>query len=116
MVNIKTGLTWNVLAVDKWISSESWWARANRIVIDNLAQSICSTSSRTRIMTLLVDTSLVQGTVRTLQTFRLAVRGFSKVTRLAFTHWSWSLNSAYGVWTARVRVTRARLNWWLFWF
>ena len=116
MLKIKTGLTWNVLAVDKWISSESWWARANRIVIDNLAQSICSTSSWTRIMTLLVDTSLVQGTIRTLQTFRLAVRRFSKVTRLAFTHWSWSLNGAYGVWTARIRVARSRLNWWLFWF
>ena len=68
------------MAVDKWISSESWWTRANGIVIDNLAQSICSTSSWTRIMTLLVDTSLVQGTIRTLQTFRLAVRWFSKIT------------------------------------
>ena len=95
------------MAVIEWISGESLRTRADGIMVNHLAQSIGAAHSRTRILALLVDTSLVLGTIRIFETFRLAIRWFAKVSWLAFTYWSRSKNGTNGVWTTRIGHTRA---------
>ena len=95
------------MTVVEWISGESLRTRADGIVVNHLAQSIGTAHSRTRILALLVDTSLVLGTIRVFETFRLAIGWFAKVSRLTFTDWSGSQNGTYGVWTTGIGHTRA---------
>jgi len=51
------------IARQKWISSESLLAHADRIVVDHLALCIISTSSNARIFAMVVDASLVRWAV-----------------------------------------------------
>lgn len=62
---------WNITA-DKRISLLSRRTSANRVMVDHVADGIKSTSSRARIGTLLIDTSLGLETFRADDTLRLA--------------------------------------------
>ena len=67
------------------ISRVGWGTKASRIVIDNLALGIHSTSSLTRIFAFVIDASLVTRTIIIGLAFRMAKRGLANVTRQTFT-------------------------------
>lgn len=57
------------------IASVSRWAAANWIVVDDSAFGTNTTSSRARISALLIDASLILGTIRIQDTLRSTIRG-----------------------------------------
>jgi hypothetical protein len=82
---------------------------------NHLTQSIGTAHSGTRILTLLIYTGLVQSTIRILETFRLAIWWFTKVSWLAITHWSWTKHCAYGVRSTWVRHAGSNRWWFPYW-
>lgn len=68
------------LASNEWIASVSWRATTDRIVISDLAFGIDSASSRTRVNTFLVVTSLILRTLVARHTFRSTSRWRSDIT------------------------------------
>lgn len=59
----------NDIALGEWITSKSYLARAKRSMIDNLANSVVSAESWTRILTFGPDASSVCRAVRIDNTF-----------------------------------------------
>jgi hypothetical protein len=81
-------------------------------VVDNLALSLGSTSTRTGIHTPLLDTGHGQRTLRAEETLRSTVGRTSEVSLETGADWAGSLGSALAVGTTGVRVTRVnRYRW-----
>lgn len=86
----------------KWITNESSWATANRIMTDNSAFSAKSTSSFTWISTLLIDASGLLITFTARYTFRSAIwRRTNKVwlTCACWTITNHTANTMASTWT-----------------
>lgn len=60
----RSWITWAI-----WITVKSWYATANGIVINDVANGVMTTYTRARIHTLVTNTSVVRGTIRIYDTF-----------------------------------------------
>lgn len=101
-----TLLTGYPSAVFERISFVSGRTRANRVVIDSLANGIDATRPDARVLALLTDASLAGRTLAADETLGAAVRRFAEEASLAATHWTGASHLADRVGAARVRIAR----------
>lgn len=101
-------LTWDTGANYEGISCVALATSTNWTVVDNLTDSILSTSPRAWIGTLLIDTSLVVRTLWTHNTFRTTTRGTTNVGWFAGTN-SLTINfTTHTVWTTWRWIARVK--------
>lgn len=93
-------ITWNLIASRKWISCISLIAWTYRAMIDDLAASVLSASSWTRILAFVSETSLREWTVGTDYAFRSAIRRRTRLSRLTRTYSHIIQNFTNTVWSA----------------
>lgn len=67
--------------MSEWITGVLTGTTANRIVIDDLAISVQTTQSWTRIVTLLINASQMKRAFRTDETLRTTMRRSALITR-----------------------------------
>jgi hypothetical protein len=97
---------------DKRIPSKAHRAAADRIMIDNLAASIETTSSRAWINTLLVHARLILCTISTHNTLRPARWRCANIISLTWTYCMPTDLTAHTKWPAWWRLTWLCWCWW----
>ena len=101
---------WFSVTAIEWISTESLWAWADWIMIDNFTFSISSTSSWAWISTFLLNAGFGERTFRAQQTLWPAIWWSTKVSLQTWANWSWSFWPAFTVRSTWIWVA------WVCWF
>ena len=97
---------WIFVAIEEGITTVSFWAWANRVVIYNFTFSISSTGSWTGIKASLLDTSLCKLTFRAKKALRPAIRRNAKETREPSANRSSTLGSVFTAWSKWIWITK----------
>ena len=97
---------WIFVAIEEGITTVSFWAWANRVVVYNFTFSISSTGSWTGIKASLLDTSLCKLTFRAKKALRPAIRRDAKETREPSANRSSTLGSVFTAWSKWIWITK----------
>lgn len=109
--------TWNRWAWCKWITGIPLWARTYWGMIHNWAYRVCTTRTRTRINTLLINTSSIGATFRIYSALWTTIRRNTDIISHARTSWTVTTDMTLWIGTTRWGFTGIhRLHWlWCSW-
>lgn len=104
-------ITWIWSAGNKWITSITFWASTNGLMIINIACGLRWANANTRINTTFIYTCQITRTFRICNTFRSAIWSTANIIGWTWTNGSITDFTALRIWSARRWNTTNWLNW-----